>query len=191
MSDKSDNEDIFIKVDSKPNPKPSKKQRKTNPKTEEQKNRIAEILAAGRAKRAEKLAKAKSEKISSSMNEAEIRKLIEKINNESRREEQAKQESRGGCSKATTNSAECCAPSPREEPAKQEPIKQEPIKQEPIKQEPIIDTQAEARASQAEASQAQAKAQAEAELRRAVELASELRRKNAAKMRLLYGNRFG
>jgi len=181
MSDKSDNEDIFIKVDSKPNPKPSKKQRKTNPKTEEQKNRIAEILAAGRAKRAEKLAKAKSEKISSSMNEAEIRKLIEKINNESR----------GGCSKATTNSAECCAPSPREEPAKQEPIKQEPIKQEPIKQEPIIDTQAEARASQAEASQAQAKAQAEAELRRAVELASELRRKNAAKMRLLYGNRFG
>ena len=167
MSDKSDNEsrgksdsdDIFIKVDSKP----AKKLSKTKAKTEEQKNRIAEILAAGRAKRAEKLKKAKSEKISSSMTEAEIRKLIQKINNEtaggatSPREEPAKQEPA------------------KQEPAKQEPAKQEPAKQEPVK-EPVIDTQAEAHAK---------------ELRKTIELASELRRKNAAKMKLLYGNRFG
>ena len=154
----SDNEDIFIKVDSKLSQEPSKKQRKTKAKTEEQKNRIAEILAAGRAKRSEKLAKAKSEKVSSSMTEAEIRKLIQKINNET-----AKQmESAGGAL----------------EPAKQETAggALEPAKQEPAKQEPVIDTQAEAHAK---------------ELRKTIELASELRRKNAAKMKLLYGNRFG
>ena len=166
MSDKSDSEDIFIKVDTKP----AKKLSKTKAKTEEQKNRIAEILAAGRAKRAEKLAKAKTEKISTSMTEAEIRKLIEKINNES-----AKQmESRGDEQSSSRLSRAPSAPSPREEQVKQEPVKetaggalepakQEPIKQEPVK-EPVIDTQAQAK---------------------------ELRRKNAAKLRLLYGNRFG
>ena len=132
-----DNDDIFVDT------KPAKKLSKTKVKTEEQKERIAEILAAGRAKRAEKLAKAKSEKMSSSMTETEIRKLIEKINNESRG-----------------------TPSPREEPVKVEPVKPvlpEPVKQEPVKPvlpEPIVDTHAE------------------------------IRRKNAAKMRLLYGNRF-
>ena len=165
---KSDSDDIFIKVDTKP----AKKLSKTKAKTEEQKNRIAEILAAGRAKRSEKLKKAKSEKVSSSMTEAEIRKLIQKINNESRGEEPAKQEP------VKAETAGGALEPAKQEPAKQEPAK-EPAKQEPAKQEPIIDT-----------TQAQAKAQAE-ELRKAVELASELRRKNAAKMKLLYGNRFG
>ena len=127
------NDDIFVD-----NKRP-KKLSKTKAKTEEQKNRIAEILAAGRAKRAEKLAKAKSEKLSSSMSmtEAEIRKLIEKINNEDKPVKQ--------------------------EPVKAEPVKAEPVKSEPVKSvlpEPVVDTHAE------------------------------IRRKNAAKMRLLYGNRF-